>query len=67
MKRLLGAQFIWPFQSHVNFRFGTTQTGNQPTFSYPAPVGSDYLITTALKDRSTDSLYVNGELLDRCV
>ncbi|MEK7675014.1 MAG: Ig-like domain-containing protein [Verrucomicrobiota bacterium] len=58
-----GTVYLGPFQSHVNFRFGTTQTGNQPTFSYPAPVGSDYLITTALKDRSTDSLYVNGELL----
>ncbi|MBI4659123.1 MAG: hypothetical protein HY735_09800 [Verrucomicrobia bacterium] len=56
-----GTIYLAPFQSRVNFRFGTKQTGNQPTFARPASIGTDYSVTVALKDGTTDALFVNGE------
>ena len=55
-----GTVFLSPFQSRVNFRFGTTATGNEPAYVRPASIGEDYSVTVAHKDGDTDSLYVNG-------
>jgi hypothetical protein len=58
-----GSVHLSPFQNNVKFRFGTGQTGNLPVYSRPASIGSSFSISTAIKNRSTDSLYVNGSLV----
>ena len=55
-----GATYLSPFQTNVNFRFGTIQPNNNSVYSRPASVGSGFTLTTAIKIGSTDSLYVNG-------
>jgi hypothetical protein len=57
-----GLTFLTPSQSHVFFRFGTTQVNNQPIYTRPANIAGDYSVTTAIHSGSTDSLYVNGVL-----
>src|SRR5262249_30011118 len=54
---------LTPFQSTVNVRFGTTQTGNRILYTRPASVGSAFTLSTALKNGTTDSLYVNEALV----
>jgi hypothetical protein len=44
----------------VNFRFGTTQVGNNPSYRRPTTIGGDFSLTTAVHNQGTDSLYVNG-------
>lgn len=57
-----GATFLTPSQTNAFFRFGTTQTNNQPIYARPVNVGGDYTLTTAIHDGNTDRLYVNGVL-----
>ena len=54
--------YLSPFQSRVNFRFGTTQQGNYPAYLRPSSVGSSYTLSVAVKAGTTDSLYVNGTM-----
>ena len=58
-----GTLYVTPFQSSVAVRFGTTQVGNRMFYSRPASVGSGFTLTSAFKNGSTDSIYVNGELV----
>ena len=58
-----GATFFTPSQTHTYFRFGTTQTNNQPVYTRPFNIGGDFSVTTAIHNGSTDSLYVNGLLV----
>ena len=55
--------YVAPFQSSVVARFGTTQIGNQLLYTRPTSLGTDFTITTALKNGGTDSLFVNGNLV----
>jgi hypothetical protein len=47
----------------VQYRFGTTQTNNWPTYRYPVPVGNKATLTMSQKDGTVDSLFVNGTLV----
>ena len=55
-----GRLFLSPFQSRVNFRFGTKAPNNNPVYLRPASIADDLSVTVARKDGATDSLYVNG-------
>jgi hypothetical protein len=55
-----GTLYLSPFQSSVSFRFGTTQAENQIDYLRPSSVGSAFTISSAIKDGTTDSLFVNG-------
>jgi len=55
-----GNTYLSPFQSHVDFRFGTTQAGNHPNYMRAPTIGGDFSLTTAVHNDSTDELYVNG-------
>ncbi len=47
------------------FRFGTTQVGNQPIYNRPVTIGQDFTVIRAVHNESTDSLYVDGQLVLR--
>jgi hypothetical protein len=55
-----GCVHLSPFQSSVKYRFGTTQTNNLPAFARPVSIGAGLSITTAVKNGTTESLFVNG-------
>ncbi|HTG45428.1 MAG TPA: LamG-like jellyroll fold domain-containing protein, partial [Verrucomicrobiae bacterium] len=54
-----GTVFLSSFQSTVNFRFGTTQAGNDIGYTRPAS-SSGFTLTTIIKDTDADFLYVQG-------
>ena len=57
-----GNTFLSPYQSHVTARFGTTQVGNNLSYTRPgAGIGQDFTSTRAVHDGGVDSLYVNGQ------
>jgi hypothetical protein len=58
-----GTVYLNPFQSRVQWRFGTSQRDNWPTYARPSPIGGAGTITTARKDGATDSLWVDGQLV----
>jgi hypothetical protein len=67
---LWGNTFLTPFQTHVDFRFGTTQVNNNEVYERPTTpgigqqtAGADFQLTTALHNDSVDMLYVNGTLV----
>jgi hypothetical protein len=55
-----GTLFLTPFQASVNCRFGTTQVENRNDYLRTAPIGSAFTVSSAIKNGTTDSLYVNG-------
>lgn len=55
-----GTVYVSPFQSTVALRFGTTQAGNRHIYTRPSSIGSAFSVTAAIKNGTTDSLYVNG-------
>jgi hypothetical protein len=58
---LWGNTFVSPYQTHVYSRFGTTQVGNNLSYTRPASgIGQDFTITRAVHDKDTDQIYVNG-------
>lgn len=59
-----GNTYVSPFQTHLAYRFGTTQVGNDPEVVRKGTIGGDFTLTTAVHDGSTDALFVNGRLLD---
>ncbi|MGA8594358.1 MAG: LamG-like jellyroll fold domain-containing protein [Bryobacteraceae bacterium] len=59
-----GNTYVSPFQTHLAYRFGTTQVGNDPEVLRSSDIASDFTLTAAIHNGSTDSLYVNGKLLD---
>jgi len=58
-----GTVSLSSFQSNVTMRFGTTQVSNGLFYARPSSVGSNFTLSTALKDGTTDSLYVNRTLV----
>lgn len=59
-----GTTFVGPFQTNVSYRFGTTQVSNSPTYNRPASIGANASLTEVQHNGSTDSLYVNGILVE---
>lgn len=59
-----GNTYVSPFQTHLGYRFGTTQVGNDPEVLRKSTIGGDFTLTTAVHDGSTDALFVNGRLRD---
>jgi hypothetical protein len=58
---LWGNTFVSPYQTHVYSRFGTTQVGNNLSYTRPASgIGQDFTITRAVHNNDTDQIYVNG-------
>jgi hypothetical protein len=57
-----GRTFFTPSQTHVFFRFGTTQANNQPIYNRPFNIGGDFGVITAIHGGNTDTLFVNGVL-----
>lgn len=56
-----GNTFVGPYQTHVYARFGTTQTGNNLSYTRPGGgVGQDFTVTRTEHNQGTDSLFVNG-------
>jgi hypothetical protein len=55
-----GTVHVSPFQSSIAARFGTLQADNRVPYARPTSVGTAFTITTALKNGSTDSIFVNG-------
>ena len=53
--------YLSSFQNWVKFRFGTGQAGNLPAYARPSSIGAAATLTTAVKDGSTETLYVNGQ------
>jgi len=58
-----GTTYLSPFQSAVSFRFGTTQTQNYPLYTRTTSASGSYTMTIASKNGTTESLYVNGQLV----
>jgi hypothetical protein len=58
-----GLTYVSPFQTHIAFRFGTGQVNNAPEVLRPLTLGGDFSITTAVHNGSTDTLFVNGQLI----
>jgi hypothetical protein len=56
-----GSVHVSPFQSNAQLRFGTGQTGNTPVYTRPASIGTAFTVTTAVKNGTTDTLYVDGK------
>ncbi|MGH9697168.1 MAG: PKD domain-containing protein, partial [Bryobacteraceae bacterium] len=50
-----------PLQRYVKFRFGTGQVNNLPVYTRPSRVKSGYSVSTAIKNGSTESLFINGQ------
>jgi hypothetical protein len=57
-----GALYLSPFQQTVGLRFGTTQPGNDLIYTRPSSVGNALTVTAAIKDTSTETLFINGAL-----
>ena len=57
-----GTTYLSPYQSHVDLRFGTTQTNNGPDYKRTASVGTSLTLTSAIHSGNTDYLYLNGTL-----
>jgi hypothetical protein len=57
-----GTVHLSPFQSAIQFRFGTTQANNLSTYTRPVSAGSSFGLTTAVKNGSVERLYVQGQL-----
>lgn len=59
-----GNVYVSPFRSTINWRFGTTQVGNLPTWTRPVPDSGFTLIVTR-KAETQDELFVDGHLVLR--
>jgi len=55
-----GTVHLSPFQDVVRYRFGTGQVNNLPRYNRPATIDTSYSLTTAIKNGSNESLFVNG-------
>jgi hypothetical protein len=56
-----GNTFVSPYQTHAYARFGTTQPGNNLSYTRPGGgVGQDFTITRAEHNLGTDRILVNG-------
>jgi hypothetical protein len=60
-----GSTHLTPFQTIVTARFGTARANTNLVFNRPVDLGGDYTVTTFEKDHSTDSLWVDGQLILR--
>jgi hypothetical protein len=58
-----GTVYLSPFETVVNWEFGTGQAGNQPFYTRPASIGTAFTMTDVVKNGTTESLYVGGALV----
>jgi len=58
-----GGVFVSPFQNVVKYEFGSGQANNLPAYKRPASIGPAFTLTTAMKNQTTESLYVGGQLV----
>lgn len=54
-----GWVFLSPFQTNVNWRFGTTTTANNHRYPRPTSIGGAYSITSLVKNMDVETLYVD--------
>lgn len=54
-----GWVFLGVFQTNVNWRFGTTTSGNNCRYARPASIGSAHTLTTLIKNADVETLYVD--------
>jgi hypothetical protein len=57
-----GLAFFSPSQSAVWWRFGTGQSGNNPSYQRLVNVAGDFTVTSFVHNGTTEYLYVNGLL-----
>lgn len=58
---LWGNTFVSPYQTHIYARFGTTQVGNNLSYTRTGSgIGQDFTITRAVHNKETDEIYANG-------
>jgi hypothetical protein len=55
-----GTLYLSPYQSSVSMRFGTGQLENRTNYLRPSSIGNAFTVSTAIKNGTTDSLYING-------
>src|SRR5262249_4532205 len=55
-----GTLYLTPFQSHLSLRSWTTQAGHGTNYARPSSLGGAFSQTTAIKNGTTESLWVNG-------
>jgi hypothetical protein len=59
-----GDTFVSPYQTHVYGNFGTSRRGSYLFYTRPGGgIGQDFTTTRAVHDDGTDTLYVNGLLV----
>lgn len=58
-----GTVNLSPFQSSVMMRYGTQIPGNLPTYNRPSNIGNAITSTVWIKNGSTETLYINGDLV----
>lgn len=58
-----GYVFLSPFQTNVNWRFGTTVAQNNlHRYPRPASIGNKYTITTLMKNADVETLYIDRSM-----
>jgi hypothetical protein len=57
------ATSLTPYSGVVKFRFGTGQSNNLPAWTRPSPIGSEFTVTTAIKNGATEMLFIDGSLV----
>ncbi len=56
-----GATFFGTYQTSSHFRFGTTQTGNEPSFAMPFTRTDSFGLSEWIHAGTTDSMWFNGQ------
>ncbi|MEI6035137.1 MAG: immunoglobulin domain-containing protein, partial [Verrucomicrobiae bacterium] len=55
-----GTVYLSPYQSKVNYRFGTGQVNNIPTYTRASSVGGNFTITAAVHSGTSEAVYADG-------
>jgi hypothetical protein len=58
-----GTVYLSPFEGSVKYEFGTGQANNLPSYTRPSSIGSAFTMTEAIKNGTSESLYVGGQLV----
>ena len=56
-----GSVYLSPYQSSVHFRFGTGEANNWQVYKRPQSIGTNYSLSTAIKDGTLERLFVQGQ------
>jgi hypothetical protein len=58
-----GSTFFGTYQTSSVFRFGTTQTGNSPSYKFPVSRTNAFALSEWMHAGTVDSLWINGQAL----